>query len=80
MSKAYFAKNRSNRLKSYRKYHCCHKKEICLNKKARYNLTHPKPHVTEKNVKRVQANLLGNREAKSKLKKTFKGLNPYVVE
>ena len=80
VSKAYFAKNRSNRLKSYRKYHCCHKKEICLNKKARYNLTHPKPHVTEKNVKCVQANLLDNPEAKSKLKKKFKGLNPYVAQ
>ena len=76
-SKAYFTTNCSNKLKSYKKCHCCHKKGICLYKKSRYNLTHPKPHVTERIAKFGQANMLENHEATSKLKNRFKGINPH---
>ena len=68
---AYFAINHSARLKSYRKYHCCHKKDISLRKKARYNLAHPKPVVTELSVNLVLKNLLSDSEALSELKEAF---------
>ena len=37
----------------------------------RYNLAKPKPLMTERYVRKIQANLLGDFEAKSQLKKVF---------
>ena len=77
-SRAYFSKKHSNRLMSFRKYHCCHKNKICLNKRTKYRLTQVKPVTIEMSVKRLQANLLCDSEAKSQLFNKFKKQSPYL--
>ena len=67
-SRIYYANNHSARLRSFRKYHCCHKKEIRVLKKARYLLAAPKPTVKEMYLRDIQFNLVGNFEAMSKLR------------
>ena len=62
----YYANNHSARLRSFRKYHCCHKKEVRVLKKARYLLAAPKPTVKETYLRDIQLNLVGNFEAMSK--------------
>ena len=74
-SRIYFARNHTARLKSYRKYHCCHKREICLKKMARYSLAHPRPTVVEMHCKCIQFKLLSDCEAKLKLEKAFRAIN-----
>ena len=53
---AYFAKNRSVRIQLFRKYYVCHKYDICLTRRARYNLSQPEPGDKEMYFKRLQAN------------------------
>ena len=72
LSRVYYVKNHDDRLKSFRKYHCCYKNKICNIKKARYHLAPPTPVVTEVKLRQVQANLLNDVEAKSDLIKVFK--------
>ena len=71
----YYTKRQSDRLASFRKYHCCYRKKPSSLKKARYHLTQPKPVRTEIQVGNIQANLLCNLDAKSQLIKTFKGFH-----
>ena len=64
----YFTKNHKARLEYFRKYHCCYRKELCQLRKARYNLAEPKPVRTEMYLRKIQANLLCDSEAKSQLR------------
>ena len=76
----YYANNHSARLRSFRKYHCCHQKDIRLFKKARYILAQPKPTVKEMYLKDIQLNLAGNFEAMSQLRGSFKELHPGIAK
>ena len=63
--------NHSSRLRSFKKYHCCHKEDICLLKKAMYILPQPKPTVKDMYLKDIQLNLAGNFEPISMLRGSF---------
>ena len=80
LSRVYYVKNHDDRLKSFRKYHCCYKNKICNIKKARYHLAPPTPVVTEVKLRKVQSNLLNDVEAKSDLIKVFKMLHGGTVK
>ena len=75
LSRAYFAKNRSARIHSFRKYYVCHKDDICLTRRARYILSQPKPGDKEMCLKKLQAHLSNHFEARSELTKAFKKLH-----
>ena len=68
----YYTKNPSDRLASFRKYHCCYRKKICHFKKIRYHLAQPKPILTEVHLRNIHANLLCDVEAKSQLIEVYK--------
>ena len=70
-SHVYYTQNLKARLESFRKYHCCYREELCQLRRARYNLAKPKPVRTEMSLRKIQANLLCDSEAKSQLRKSL---------
>ena len=70
-SRIYYTQNNKARLEYFRKYRCCYRKTICHLRKARYNLTKPKPVMTGMYLRKIQADLLSDCEAKCHLKKVF---------
>ena len=70
-SRIYYTNNHSSRLRSFKKYPCCHKEDICLLKKAMYTLPQPKPTVKDMYLKDIQLNLAGNFEPISMLRGSF---------
>ena len=70
-SHVYYTQNLKARLESFRKYHCCYREELCQLRRARYNLAKPKPVRTEMYLRKIQANLLCDSEAKSQLRKSL---------
>ena len=52
-------------------YHCCYREELCQLRRARYNLAKHKPVRTEMSLRKIQANLLCDSEAKSQLRKSL---------
>ena len=79
-SRASYDKNPKAKNKSSEAYYEDNKESLCANRRGRYALAEPKPDVKDMYLKAIQANLLGNSEARVQLIKAFKKQHESLVK